>query len=85
MAKSIITQDGHIVNYSNIVFIYSEPVEVEYEEENTSETIYCVYADTIFGESIILGAYATSDEAATNEQMFVKWLSHEAFGVYSMA
>ena len=22
MAKSIITQDGHIVNYSNIVFIY---------------------------------------------------------------
>ncbi|MDE7363721.1 MAG: hypothetical protein K2N27_02360 [Ruminococcus sp.] len=76
MAKSIITQEGNLVNYANIV-----TVTVEISDDG--EVYGLIATDT--GNSIhILGTYPSENMAVKAEKRLTDWLKNEAFGVYSM-
>lgn len=77
MAKSIITQEGNVVNYANIVTI---TVEIS----DDSDVYGLIATDT--GSSIhILGIYPSENMAVSAKNRLTDWLNSEALGVYSVA
>lgn len=77
MAKSIITQEGHLVNYANIV-----AVTVEISDDGD---VYGLIATDTGNSIYVLGTYQTENMAVMAEKRLIDWLNSEAFGVYSMA
>ncbi len=69
MAKTIITQDGDLVNYANVVAIAVNPMSAE-DEEYSSDEAYVLLAYDTTNSVIALGYYPTQEKAC------------EAFGVY---
>lgn len=53
MAKSIITQDGDLVNYNNLVAISVEERAVGFDEEH-SEDEYCIIGTDVKNGEILL-------------------------------
>ncbi len=99
MAKTIINQDGDIVNYSNIAVIYVDDVPVNFArdiveteaddeavipEEFEDKEVYLLLADTITGMNYVLGEYDTFEEAEDAKHRLVEWLQCEMYGVYDM-
>lgn len=77
MAKSIITQEGNVVNYANIVTL-----SVEISDDGD---VYGLIA-TDTGSSIhILGIYSSENIAVSAKNRLIDWLDSEALGVYSLA
>ncbi|MDE6677819.1 MAG: hypothetical protein K2K02_02150 [Ruminococcus sp.] len=77
MAKSIITQEGNVVNYANIVTL-----SVEISDDGD---VYGLIA-TDTGSSIhILGIYPSENIAVSAKNRLIDWLNSEALGVYSLA
>lgn len=77
MAKSIITQEGNVVNYANIVTI---TVEIS----DDGDVYGLIATDT--GSSIhILGTYPSENMAVSAKNRLTDWLNSEALGVYSIA
>lgn len=77
MAKSIITQEGNVVNYANIVTI---AVEIS----DDGDVYGLIATDT--GSSIhILGIYPSENMAVSAQKRLTDWLNSEALGVYSIA
>lgn len=76
MAKSIITQEGHLVNYANIVTI-----TVEISDDGD---VYGLIATDTGNSIYVLGTYQTENMAVMAEKRLIDWLNSEAFGVYSM-
>lgn len=77
MAKSIITQEGNVVNYANIVTI---TVEIS----DDGDVYGLIATDT--GSSIhILGTYPSENMAVSAKNRLTDWLNSEALGVYSVA
>lgn len=77
MAKSIITQEGNVVNYANIVTI---TVEIS----DDGDVYGLIATDT--GNSIhILGTYPSENMAVLAKNRLTDWLNSEALGVYSIA
>lgn len=77
MAKSIITQEGNVVNYANIVTI---TVEIS----DDGDVYGLIATDT--GSSIhILGTYPSENMAVSAKKRLTDWLNSEALGVYSVA
>ena len=66
MAKSIITQDGDLVNYNNLVAISVEERAVGFDEEH-SEDEYCIIGTDVKNGEILL--YHSSDYAQTKAVM----------------
>ena len=77
MAKSIITQEGHLVNYANIVTI-----TVEISDDGD---VYGLIATDTRNSIYVLGTYPSENMAVTAEKRLIDWLNSEAFGVYSIA
>lgn len=76
MAKSIITQEGNLVNYANIV-----TVTVEISDDG--EVYGLIATDT--GNSIhILGTYPSENMAVSAKNRLTEWLNSEILGVYSL-
>lgn len=80
MAKTIIAMDGSAVNYANVLTIYDD---VE-KDKRTGDVIYELCADVTTGETYLLGAYNTEEEAVHERDRLINWLEREAFGVYSV-
>lgn len=57
MAKSIITQDGDLVNYDNLVAISVEERAVGFDEEH-SEDEYCIIGTDVKNGEILLYCHA---------------------------
>lgn len=77
MAKSIITQEGNVVNYANIVTI---TVEIS----DDGDVYGLIATDT--GSSIhILGTYPSENMAVSAKNRLTDWLNSEVLGVYSVA
>jgi len=77
MAKSIITQEGHLVNYANIVTI-----TVEISDDGD---VYGLIATDTGNSIYVLGTYPSENMAVSAEKRLIDWLNSEAFGVYSIA
>ena len=81
MAKTIITQDGDLVNYANVVAIAVNPMSEE-DEEYSPDEAYVLLAHDTTNSVIALGYYPTQEKACEAEKSLVNWLDGEAFGVY---
>ncbi len=76
MAKSIITQEGHLVNYANIVTI-----TVEISDDGD---VYGLIAVDVANSMHVLGVYEDRFKAVKAENKLKNWLECEAFGVYDL-
>ena len=77
MAKSIITQDGNLVNYANIVTI-----AVEISDDGD---VYGLIATDTGNSIYVLGTYPSENMAISAKNRLIDWLNGEALGVYSVA
>lgn len=80
MAKTIITQSGDIVNYSNIAAIYVDTTPIE----DDSAVAYGLWAETI-SDAYLLGSYNSVEDAIIARDRLTNWLQQETYGVYSLA
>ena len=83
MAKSIITQDGDLVNYNNLVAISVEERAVGFDEEH-SEDEYCIIGTDTSGNQIPMGNYKTPEAAEAALKDLYEWLNREAYAVYEI-
>ena len=75
MAKTIITQDGDIVNYANIIAVF-----VDNELDDDENVLCCnLWGLDITNDNILLGEYATLDEAVQAKNKIIDWLNNEAY------
>jgi hypothetical protein len=81
MAKTIIAQSGDIVNYDNIIAIYTD-AEKRLQNDDSITVEYYVKADSA-NCTYTLGIYETEEEAKEVVHRFVAWLQNEIFGVYN--
>ena len=79
MAKTIITQDGDLVNYANII-----AVTVGDATRHLSNEKYVLVAYDTMNEELPLGFYPTYEKAREAEKNLAEWLNNEAFGVYRL-
>lgn len=83
MAKSIITQNGIIVNFSKLLAIYVD------EELDDSENIlgYNLLGVTGMNEdtdAILLGSFSDLKSAVNAKADIIRWLQSEAFSTFEM-
>lgn len=83
MAKSIITQDGNIVNYGNLVAVYIE----DDLDDNENVLGYDLLGLTTGGKDsdvIILGSFTDAESAMKARYELICWLQSEAYGTFEM-
>ena len=75
MAKTIITQGGDLVNYANIIAVFVD------EELDDDENVlgYSLWGLDVTNENILLGEYATLDDAIQAKNKIVDWIDKEAY------
>ena len=81
MAKTIVTQDGDLVNYANVVAVAVNDMSEE-DAEYSPDEAYALVAHDTTNSVIALGYYPTYEKACEAEKSLVNWLDGEAFGVY---
>ena len=75
MAKTIITQGGDLVNYANIIAVFIDD-ELDDDENVLS---YNLWGLDVTNENILLGEYATLDDAILAKNKIVDWIDNEAY------
>ena len=83
MAKSIITQDGDLVNYNNLVAISVEERAVGFDEEH-SEDEYCIIGTDVKNGEILLYHSSDYEEVMKVQREITRWLQSEAFSTFEM-
>ena len=83
MAKTIVTQDGDLVNYANVVAVAVNDMSEE-DEEYSPDEAYALVAHDTTNSVIALGYYSTYEKAFEAEKSLINWLDGEAFGVYRL-
>ena len=75
MAKTIITQGGDLVNYANIIAVFVD------DELDDDENVlgYNLWEPDVTNDNILLGEYATLDEAVQAKNKIVEWIDNEAY------
>ena len=63
MAKTIITQSGELINYSNVV---SVSVDSGAKKDSQNNKLFSVTAVTTNGQNTIIGSYDSCYEAIVN-------------------
>ena len=76
MAKTIITQDGDLVNYANIIAVF---INDELDDDDENVLCYNLWGLDVANENILLGEYATLDEAVQAKNKIVEWIDNEAY------
>ncbi len=90
MAKSIITQDGDVINYDNLVTVSTETCLISYEnddgEENEveNEELGIVAIDTTGAKTLIYHSPNDEDVLAVQRKL-VRWLQSEAFSTFEIS
>ena len=75
MAKTIITQDGDLVNYANIIAVFVN------DELDDDENMLCynLWGLDVANENILLREYTTLDEALQTKNKIIEWIDNEAY------
>lgn len=81
--KTIITQDGVILNFGNLTSIAVEPVEIEDENESISSEYGLVAYDNRGADTLIFHD-ETIDRVLSERDRLIKWLQQEAFSTFTM-
>ncbi len=77
MAKTIVVQDGNLVNYANIIAI-----TVEISDDGD---VYGLIATDISNSIYVLGTYPSENMTVSAKNRLTDWLNGEALGVYFIA
>lgn len=80
MAKSIITQDGNIVNYSNLLAVY---VDEDRDDDGNLLGFELLGSDST-KTAIVLGRFADEQSAEKTKAAMIRWLQGEAFSTFEM-
>ena len=75
MAKTIITQDGNLVNYANIIAVFVD----DELDDNENITGYNLWGLDVAESTILLGEYETLDEAVQAKNKIIEWIDNEAY------
>ena len=74
MAKTIITQDGDLVNYANIIAVFVD----EELDDDENVTGFCLWGLDVAESTIMLGEYATYEQAVQAKNKLIDWIDNEA-------
>ena len=84
MSKSIITQDGNIVNYGNLVAVYIED-DLDDDENVLGYNLIGLTGTTKDADAIILGSFSEAEPALKARYDLICWLQSEAFGTFELS
>ena len=81
MTKTIITQNGDIINLSILFAIYVDTAV----NMNTNQTHFELRAEGFMGHSFVIGTYADHTAAVHAKTEIVQWLQNEAYTTFEVA
>ncbi len=83
MAKSIITQNGTIINYSKLLAVYVDE-DLDDNENVLGFELVGVTGTEKNSEGIVLGSFADEQSAENAKDDLIRWLQSEAFSTFNM-
>ena len=83
MAKTIITQNGTIVNYSKLLAVYVDE-NLDDEEQILGYDLIGVTGTNQDSQALILGSYPDEAAAVQAKNELIRWLQSEAFSTFEM-
>ena len=83
MAKSIITQNGSVINYSNLLAIYVDE-NIDDHDRIIGYDLVGVTGSEKDSQALILGSYADEQTAENAKAELIAWLSTEAYSMFTM-
>ncbi len=83
MAKSIITQNGTIINYSKLLAVYVDE-NLDDDENVLGYELLGVTGTDKDAQSLILGSYPDEVSAMQAKENLIRWLQSEAFSTFEM-
>ena len=81
MTKTIITQNGDIINLNSLFAIYVDTAV----NSNTNKTHFELRAEGFMGHSFVIGTYADRSAAVRAKTEIVRWLQNEAYATFEVA
>ncbi len=84
MAKSIITQDGIIVNYNNLLAVFVDD-ELDDDENVLGYNLVGVTSMDEKNDAILLGSFDDEASAMEAKAELIGWLQSEAFSTFEMS
>lgn len=83
MAKSIITQNSTLINYSKLLAIYVDE-DLDDNENVLGFELVGVTGTEKNSEGIVLGSFADEQSAENAKDDLIRWLQSEAFSTFKM-
>lgn len=83
MAKSIITQNGALVNYSNLLAVYVDE-DIDDDDRVLGYDLIGVASAEKNAQAIILGSFKNEKSAENAKADIIRWLRSEAFSTFDM-
>lgn len=83
MAKSIITQNGTIINYDKLLAVYVDE-DLDDDENVLGYDLIGVTGAEKDSQAIILGSFADEKSAENAKGDLIRWLQSEAFSTFKM-
>lgn len=83
IAKSIITQDGNVVNYNNLLAIYVDE-ELDDDENIIGYNLLGVVGMNKNSDAILLGFFNDEKSAMNAKADIIRWLQSEVFSTFEM-
>lgn len=83
MAKSILTPEGDLVNYDNLIAVSVEVRAVGFDDEH-SEDEYCIIGTDVKKAEILLYHSPDYEEVMKVQRDITRWLQSEAFSTFEM-
>ncbi len=83
MAKSIITQNSTLINYSKLLAVYVDE-DPDDDENILGYDLIGVTGAEKDSQAVILGSYADEKSAKNAMADLIRWLQSEAFSTFEM-
>jgi|L1105metagenome_2_1110790.scaffolds.fasta_scaffold56022_2 hypothetical protein len=83
MAKSIITQNGSVINYGKLLAIYVDE-NVDDDDNIIGYDLIGVTGAEKESQALILGSYDDEKTAENAKADIIRWLQSEAFSTFEM-
>ena len=80
MIKTIITQNGDIINLSSLFAIYIDTSH----NAGTDEDTYELSAIGAWGQTFVIGTYADEVSAESAKADIIRWLQNEAYSTFDL-
>ena len=83
MAKSILTPEGDLINYDNLIAVSVEVRSGGVDDEHT-EDAYCIVGTDVTNRENLLYHSSDYDKVMSVQGDITRWLQSEAFSTFEM-